>query len=138
MRGGSRSGFGRRCGRLVPALLLTVGCAGGPGPDERSELNELARRAFELSEVQERPELMGCRYQAPPGAERWVVLRYVVDAAGYVEDVTISPVDRDPRATAWHEGRAMDIAASCRYRPARIAGEAVRVWLTEVFRFPAR
>lgn len=132
----------RNAAALLPTLLLSA-CAGMSSqvPTRNAEA------AYTLHQVDSAPQQLGCaNYAAPSVYREEVHLEYVVDASGAVEPGSIRLAPAQPDATGLRRGpdnqpseaarqKAREAAQNCRYTPAQVGGQAVRVQVRERFTF---
>jgi len=132
---------GRVRGRVVQALIeVPVEFSAASVP---SVTLHIAGDVYRETEVQERPQLTSgppLTYPAPLLLSRIsgrVVVEAVIDTSGRVEDGTMRVIES---SDARFNQAAKDYVRAARFRPARIAGRAVRVRLDlpVEFKLPTR
>ncbi len=107
------------------------GVVGGTGPVDLTQ-------TFMEAAVDERPERLSGPLPRYPemlrqaGIEGVVMLEFVIDTSGHVEEELIKIVNSTNRA---FEGPAKDVIRRSLYRPGRVRGQAVRVLVTQQIGF---
>ncbi len=103
------------------------GVVGGTGPVDFSQ-------TFLETAVDERPERLSGPYPRYPemlrqaGIEGFVLLEFVIDTSGRVEESTLKVLQSTNRA---FEGPAKVVIRQSLYRPGRVRGQAVRVLVSQ-------
>jgi hypothetical protein len=113
---------------IAAALALLGGCAHGSGRGEGDEPREPA--SYRLSEVDQRPVLLGCSSYAPPprgtGYRFWARVQFTVTASGSAIEPMVTrvrPAHRRNEAIS----PALDVVRSCTFSPALLDGRPVAV-----------
>lgn len=108
-----------------------TGVVGGTGPVDLSQ-------TFSEAVVDERPERLSGPVPRYPemlrqaGIEGVVLLEFVIDTSGRVEEESINVLQSTNRA---FEGPARDVVRRSLYRPGRVRGQAVRVLVQQQIGF---
>ncbi len=107
------------------------GVVGGTGPVDFTQ-------TFLETAVDERPERLSGPYPRYPemlrqaGIEGIVLLEFVIDTTGHVEQGTLKVLQSTNRA---FEGPARDVIRRSLYRPGKVRGQAVRVLVSQQIGF---
>ena len=107
------------------------GVVGGTGPVDLTQ-------TFMESAVDERPERLSGPLPRYPemlrqaGIEGFVLLEFIIDTTGRVEDGSVNVLQSTNRA---FEGPARDVIRRSLYRPGRVRGSAVRVLVSQQIGF---
>ncbi len=107
------------------------GVVGGTGPVDFTQ-------TFLETAVDERPERLSGPYPRYPemlrqaGIEGVVLLEFVIDTSGHVEEGSLKILESTNRA---FEGPAKDVIQRSLYRPGRVRGQAVRVLVSQQIGF---
>ena len=113
----------------MTALVIEVftGLEGGTGPVDFSQ-------TFLAGAVDERPERLSGPYPRYPemlrqaGIEGFVLLEFVIDTSGHVEEGSLKVLQSTNRA---FEGPAKVVITRSLYRPGRVRGQPVRVLVSQ-------